>query len=105
MGVNGYNMDKDLIICGCGSSEHIILFWYDEQSKFLYTEVHLTTYHSFFKRLWYGLKYAFGYKSRYGCFDECLFEEEQQKQLYDFLNKINGSYKGVNTADKVGTID
>lgn len=78
---------KEIIICGCGSMEHQMMFWYDEKEKLLYTEVHLTTWHNFFRRLAYGIKYAFGYKSRFGAWDEFLFNEENEKQLYNFLKE------------------
>ena len=56
--------------------EDQMFFWRDDEDKLLYTEVHLVTYHNFFKRLWYGLKYAFGHKSRFGAWDEFLFDKE-----------------------------
>lgn len=79
---------KDIFICSCGSLEHQIYFWYDEEYKILYTEVHLTTHHGFFKRLWYGLKYAFGHKSNFGAWDEFLFETSGVKELKEFLNNL-----------------
>ena len=66
-----------------------MFFWRDDDDKLLYTEVHLRTYHNFFKRLWYGLKYAFGYKSRFGAWDEFLFDKENEEELLEFLkNKM-----------------
>lgn len=79
---------KDLFVCSCSSLEHQMYFWYDEDYKILYTEVHLVTYDNFFKRLWYGLKYAFGYKCRFGAWDEFLFEKEEQDKLLKMLNKF-----------------
>lgn len=80
-------MKELLLICSCDSLEHQMFFWYDkEDGSELYTEVHLTTWHNFFKRLWYGLKYAFGYKSRFGAWDEFIFSKKEQEKLYNFLN-------------------
>jgi len=79
---------KDLFICSCSSLEHQMFFWYEEENKLLYTEVHLNTWHNFFKRLWYGLKYAFGYKCRFGAWDEFFFGKEEEKKLKKFLNSI-----------------
>jgi hypothetical protein len=64
-------------------------FWYDKDERYdnLYTEVHLRTYHNFFRRLWYGLKYSFGYKSCFGAWDEFLFEPESEQKLYNYLKE------------------
>ena len=77
---------KDIFVCSCSSFEHQMYIWYETEDKLLYTEVHLVTYHNFFKRLWYGLKYAFGYKSRFGAWDEFLFDTEDAQKLKEFLN-------------------
>jgi hypothetical protein len=80
--------ERKLFICECGSIEHQLLFWYDKEEKTLYTEVHLITWHKFFKRLWYGLKYAFGYKCRFGAWDEFMFNPEQIEQLNKYLKNV-----------------
>jgi hypothetical protein len=36
--------------------------------------------------LWFGLKYAFGFKSRFGAWDEFLFTKEEETELKNFLN-------------------
>jgi len=82
-------MDRFIFICNCSSLEHQLCFWYDEEYKILYTEVHLITYRGFFKRLWYGLRYAFGYKSRFGAWDEFLFETDDMIKLKEFINNTN----------------
>ncbi len=80
---------KQLFICSCSSLEHQMMFWReDEKNGFLYAEVHLTNRDNFFERLWYGLKYVFGCKSRFGAWDEFLFTIEDEKKLKDYLNSI-----------------
>ena len=54
-------MERQIMVCECHSLEHQVTFWYDEEDSLLYNEINLTTHRNFFKRLWYGLKYAFGY--------------------------------------------
>jgi hypothetical protein len=78
---------KEIFVCSCGSLEHQMMFWYDEEEKLLYTEVHLRTWHNSFRRLWYGLKYAFGYKCRFGAWDEFLFDTENEQKLYNHLKE------------------
>jgi hypothetical protein len=74
-----------IFICDCYSFKHQAIFWLDFDDKQLYVTIHLTTHRNFFKRLWYGLKYAFGYTSNYGAWDEFLFRKEDEKKLLDYL--------------------
>jgi hypothetical protein len=74
-----------IFICDCNSFNHQAIFWLDIDDKQLYVTIHLTTHRNFFKRLWHGLKYAFGYKSNYGAWDEFLFKPEDEKKLLDYL--------------------
>jgi len=79
-------MERQIMICECNSLEHQVTFWYDEEYDILYNEIHLTTNRNFFKRLWYGLKYAFGYRSRYGAWDEMMFKPEDLLKLREHLD-------------------
>jgi hypothetical protein len=77
--------DRKILICECHSLEHQVSFWYEQDEGTLYVETHLVTHKNFFKRLWVGLKYAFGYKSRFGEWDEILLDPNSQKELYQWL--------------------
>ena len=77
---------KEIFVCSCNSLEHQMLFWYEEEYNLFYTEVHLVTHRNFFNRLWRGLKYAFGHRSRFGEWDEFLFDTEDLRKLKEFLN-------------------
>lgn len=81
-------MDRKTMICECNSLEHQVVFWHDDEDNFLYCEPHLTTHRNFFKRLIIGLKYAFGYKSRFGNFDCTIFKEKDLISLREYLNNI-----------------
>ena len=82
-------MKEEIIICACSNLEHMVLFWKDETDTAIkddiFINIHLTTRRKFFSRLWYGLKYAFGYKCRYGCWDEFIFSKEEIEKLKKFL--------------------
>jgi hypothetical protein len=78
-------MDREVFICSCGSMEHQMTFWYDDEANMFYTEVHLTTRHNIFKRFWYSLKYTFGYKCRFGAWDEFIFDPESELKLLEYL--------------------
>jgi hypothetical protein len=77
--------DRKILICECHSLEHQVSFWYEQDEGTLYVETHLVTHKNFFKRLWVGLKYTFGYKSRFGEWDEILLGPNSQKELYQWL--------------------
>ena len=57
----------EVFVCDCHSMDHQLRFWHGKEEyngkEFdeLRVTVHLTTHDNFFKRLWAGLKYAFGY--------------------------------------------
>lgn len=73
------------IKCDCHSPEHQLTVYKDSEDNEVWLEIHLITYKNFFKRLWVGLKYAFGYKCRYGNFDTTLLSKESCEKLSKFL--------------------
>ena len=83
--------NQELFICECGSHEHQMFVWYDEEFDEIMFYPHLTTHRNFFQRLWYGIKYIFGYKSMYGAWDELLMEKDNAIKLRDFINERYGS--------------
>ena len=74
--------DKDIIICGCHSTEHQMIILYSEDDGFpmVYSHIHLNQ-RPFWGRLKYGIKYIFGYKCRYGAFDEFIFSPDDAYKL------------------------
>lgn len=77
-------MKQQLYICDCYSSEHQMIFnpSPDETENVIYVHVHLNK-RPFWSRLKYGLKYIFGYKSKYGAFDEMILSSKHSKQLLE----------------------
>lgn len=78
-------MEREIFVCSCGSLEHQVSFWWDEEAKTLYCEPHLVTHNSFFKRMWVAIKYVFGYTSRFGTWDSTIFEQDDLVKLNAFL--------------------
>lgn len=84
--------DKDILICGCHSTDHqmVILYSEDDGYPIVYSHIHLNK-RPFWDRLKYGIKYIFGHKSRYGAFDEFIFDPNDSDKLQgvvDYLNQI-----------------
>jgi len=82
------DIERQIMICQCHSIEHQVIFWFDEEDGDLICEPHLVTHRNFFKRLWRGLRYAFGYKSVYGDWDSIIFEKEDLEKLREHLDTI-----------------
>jgi hypothetical protein len=73
--------------CECHSPDHTVFFDYDGEGGELYLTVHLTTHRGFWKRLWYGIKYAFGYQCRYGAWDEVILRQRDCAPIRALLDK------------------
>jgi hypothetical protein len=85
--IENISSDRNIFICSCHSLEHQYSFWYSKEDG-LYCEPHLDTTLPFYKRLILGIKYIFGYKSRYGSWDEFLFKKEDLNKLKNIINNI-----------------
>jgi hypothetical protein len=83
------DLTRHIVICECGTPEHQLLFIHDPEDDTLYTEVHLAQYLNFFKRLWVGLRYAFGYKCKYGNFDTVIMGKKERTDLSEYLAKCD----------------
>jgi hypothetical protein len=102
----------ELLICECHSTDHqiILLHEYDEEFKedengnyvrddngqvivtkkspICYAHIHLNK-DNFWGRLKYGIKYIFGYQSRYGAFDEFIFNPDDVPRLQKLIDHLN----------------
>lgn len=78
-------MEQKYIQCSCYADEHTLKFIVDEDIIYV---THFLNNFSFFKRLWFGIKYIFGYKCRYGHFDETILDRKRIKELKIFLEEF-----------------
>jgi hypothetical protein len=86
-------MDKHLLLlCSCYSSEHQIIIHLDEGGDFYppeaYVNVHLVK-RSFWYRVKYAVKYIFGYKSRYGAWDEFILDKSHADTLRQIAKHLD----------------
>ena len=77
----------EILVCNCHSFEHQAKFMYDDKGKVLYVYIHLAK-DTFWSRLKKGIKYIFGHSSRFGEWDEFIFQEKDEDKLREFLNQI-----------------
>lgn len=86
---------KEYFECHCGAPEHRLVFdfddGHDEHSSGvppeITTEVHLYNYRGFFKRSWLAIKYIFGYKCKYGHFDNFSLDPKDALRLKSLLTE------------------
>lgn len=87
-------MKKHLILCHCGSPEHQIIARYDQDNELhppiLYLETHLVTSKNILHRVWVAIKYTFGYRSKFGDWDETCLSKTEAAELRRFLNGFLG---------------
>jgi len=81
-------MEQKLFICSCFSPEHQVIFTWDGDD--FYLTFHLSE-KRFLKRVFLGIKYIFGYKSKYGNFDEIIFKESDKQEIIDLIKKSQKS--------------
>lgn len=86
-------IESPILICDCKSLDHVYQFSYDDEDSTIYLQTRLTNHRNFFKRLWRGLGYIFGKKSRYGDMDEIIMSIESIKELNIFTEKVITHYK------------
>jgi AAA15 family ATPase/GTPase len=69
--------------------ENTIKFVLDKDPEYpmLYSLIFLKDHDSFFRRMSAGIKYVFGYKCRYGYFDDITFTRSDIDQLIDIVNE------------------
>ena len=74
--------------CSCGSTEHTIRFTIDKGDKELHTDIYLNQWRPFWKRVWVGIRYIFGYKCKYGEWDCWILNEDDTTRLRDMCNEL-----------------
>ena len=82
-GVTNYSIEY--MECKCQSTEHLVKFHLDLEDGDLCLDVHLANWLPWYKRLVRSIKYLFGYKSKYGDFDNIIFKDEDVDRLINLL--------------------
>lgn len=87
-------IENTLFVCDCGDVDHQFIVSYDPDEDFgheVIVQIHLADV-GFWNRVFYGLRYIFGKRSRYnrGAFGEVLLNKEQVKDLIETFTKHYG---------------
>lgn len=84
--------------CLCHSPEHTMQFWMDEDNPpTLYAHVFLSP-DPWWQRIWNSIRYIFGYKCRYGHFDEFLLNPEDCDKFIALLTRYKKASEKYPTA-------
>lgn len=78
---------EEIIICACENVEHQVIIRTVEGWEEVAVAIHLK-HLPFHKRLWHGIKYIFGHKSKYGDFDEIIIapkDVDKIKKVVEWL--------------------
>lgn len=95
---NEKNNIVDILICECHSTDHqiILLHEYEEEIDengikkiypMCYAHINLNKT-TFWRRIKYGIRYIFGYRCRYGAFDEFIFNPNDADKLQILVNHL-----------------
>lgn len=85
-------MEHEIFVCKCGNPEHqVILTYYpdDVDNRDIYMTIYLRPRYSFFKRTWVAIKYIFGYRSKYGDFDDIIIKQSDSHKLVRILKYMD----------------
>ena len=90
-------MEAFHVECACRSPEHTIKFFVidDDNSNGIDAEISMNIFLSefgVFTRLYRGIKYIFGYKCKYGHFDEVLIDKATANEIIKIMKKIAWHY-------------
>jgi len=83
--IKNKNMSLELLVCECSSLEHQIIIYKEDDQVYAY--FHLSNL-SFFRRIKYAIKYIFGYKCKYGAFEEFMFGEQHVESLKNIIKEL-----------------
>lgn len=87
--MNDKDLKHELFICECNNVEHQLIFSYLKDEDEVYMEVHLIPESNILKRIWDALKYIFGYRSKYGHFDEFIFHRDDASKLAKIVKYLD----------------
>jgi hypothetical protein len=73
-------MKPEIMVCQCTSIEHQVVYWRDPEDAQVYMSVYLSPL-PLTERIKAAFKYIFGYKCKYGHWEEFVLGEEHREDL------------------------
>jgi len=79
--------DKEFFECDCGDMDHTLrMFYCRDETDMMYVSIHLRQ-KPWHWRLWHAIKYVFGYRSRYGDFDEFVWGRAEATKFRNMIDR------------------
>ena len=81
----------DVIVCACHNTEHSIIITKNENKNYdndVYLSIHLIPERNIFKRIKNAIKYIFGYRCKYGHFDEIVLNKEHYDKIQEIADYL-----------------
>ena len=81
----------ELFLCQCSSTEHQLIIDYDDSPDaidFVCVSIHLNIERSAWKRIKQAVKHVFGYKCKYGHFEEIILRREDADRLQKVVDAL-----------------
>jgi len=85
-------MKPEIMVCQCSSMEHHVAYWIDGEDGQVYMNVYLSPL-PFLQRVWAALKYIFGYRCKYGHWEEFVLGEEHVEDLLKIAKSLDPTKK------------
>jgi len=85
---------KSHITCTCESDEHQLnfSFFIEDDDPYLYCTFHLSPEKNILKRLLTAFKYALGYRSKFGSFDEVVLDHSKVSEIKEVIDSFQKVY-------------
>lgn len=98
------HLEMETLVCECHSLEHTAFLEYDEEENEIYLSVHLCR-QEWYRRIWYALKYVFGFRSSYGDFDGFIWGKETCARILPYIKKVAEGSKAETLIDNIASAD
>lgn len=89
---------EELVLCQCNDPEHQIIFSSWEDDDEVYMTVHLAPL-PLFQRIAHAVKYIFGYRCKYGDFDEVFLKPSDYSKFMKVTEKLFNAYRKEHETD------
>lgn len=81
--------EKEYFECQCHGDEHILTFsfWVVSDDPDCYVHIFLN-HRRWYKRIWPAIRYIFGYKCKFGHFDEMILKHKDVSRLRELCQEF-----------------
>lgn len=82
-------LQHELFICKCQNTEHQMIFSHfpdDQEDKEVYVSIHLIPDFKIWRRIVNAIRYIFGYRCKYGHFDEFILDHTDADKLQKIVD-------------------